>query len=219
MRTYIAGPIANKPNGNREGFHRAVFALRRAGMDPVNPHDIEPVQHDGPCPDGPTGGQEGDGVVRHNAPCYMRTDLTAMLECDAIYMLTGWEQSSGARTEFEAARAAGLTIFYERPAIDPLHLIRQRDWSYETFGPDARTKGVIDHIRKELVEIEAAPEDLEEWIDVVILALDGAWRAGHSPRAISEALSAKQARNELRSWPDWRTASPDHAIEHVEELA
>jgi hypothetical protein len=94
------------------------------------------------------------------------------------------------------------------------HLQRQREWSGRTFGPGPRTHGVIDHIRKELHEIEAAPTDISEWIDVVILALDGAWRSGASPDEIITALVTKQAKNEARSWPDWRTASPDHAIEH-----
>lgn len=100
-------------------------------------------------------------------------------------------------------------------AIDAAHLEHQRDWSTATFGPGPRLKGVLDHIRKELVEIEADPTDLGEWVDVVILAFDGAWRAGWEPQQIIDAIKEKQARNELRIWPDWRTASPDHAIEHV----
>lgn len=94
------------------------------------------------------------------------------------------------------------------------HLQRQRDFSERTFGPGTRTKGVVDHIRKELAEIEADPADITEWIDVVILALDGAWRAGFTPEQIIETLVAKQAKNEGRNWPDWRTADPDKAIEH-----
>ena len=94
------------------------------------------------------------------------------------------------------------------------HLQRQRDWSGKTFGPGRRTQGVIDHIRKELREIEADPTDLSEWIDVVILALDGAWRAGGTPSEIIAALVAKQTKNEGRQWPDWRTSDPNKAIEH-----
>lgn len=94
------------------------------------------------------------------------------------------------------------------------HVRAAREWSRETFGPGARHKGVLDHIRKELGEIEAKPNDLAEWIDVIILALDGAWRAGHEPEAIAAALRDKQARNQQRKWPDWRTRSPDEAIEH-----
>lgn len=95
------------------------------------------------------------------------------------------------------------------------HLQRQRDFSLKTFGPGPRTKGVVDHIRKELAEIEADPADIMEWVDVIILAFDGAWRAGWEPQAIVDAIVAKQTKNEARQWPDWRTADPDKAIEHV----
>ena len=101
------------------------------------------------------------------------------------------------------------------PAIDAAHLAHQRAWSERTFGPGPRTLGVTDHIRKELAEILADPADWREWIDVVILALDGAWRAGAEPQQIIDAIREKQAINEARDWPDWRTASPDAAIEHV----
>lgn len=101
--------------------------------------------------------------------------------------------------------------------IDAAHLAHQRDWSLATFGPGPRTLGVIDHIRKELDEIAADPTDLTEWVDVIILAFDGAWRAGWEPQQIIDAIKAKQARNEARTWPDWRTSSPDQAIEHDRE--
>lgn len=32
---------------------------------------------------------------------------------------------------------------------------------------------------------------------------------------IIDAIKAKQAKNEARDWPDWRTRDPDKAIEHV----
>jgi hypothetical protein len=99
-----------------------------------------------------------------------------------------------------------------QPSIDVAHLEHQREWSRATFGPDARTLGVLDHIREELDEIEAAPHDVEEWADLLILAFDGAWRAGHEPADIIAAVKAKQQRNERRAWPDWRTRSSDHKI-------
>ncbi|WP_424195470.1 dATP/dGTP pyrophosphohydrolase domain-containing protein [Ampullimonas aquatilis] len=121
----------------------------------------------------------------------------------------------------------GYTVHCNNPMCRPLrtstsqlfnfetHLQRQREWSEVTFGPGARTQGVVDHIRKELVEILDNPSDITEWIDVVILALDGAWRAGASPQQIIDTIVAKQTKNENRKWPDWRTANPDKAIEHV----
>lgn len=94
------------------------------------------------------------------------------------------------------------------------HLAHQAAWSEQTFGPGKRTAGVCDHIRKELVEVEADPEDSAEWIDVVILALDGAWRSGMTPEQIIAGIVAKQRKNEGRNWPNWRTADPNAAIEH-----
>lgn len=93
-------------------------------------------------------------------------------------------------------------------------LARQWAWSRETFGPYLRTKGVIQHITKELVEVEKKPFDLSEWADIIILALDGFWRHGGSPEGLGRILEAKYAKNVARTWPDWRTMSSDQAIEH-----
>lgn len=95
------------------------------------------------------------------------------------------------------------------------HLKRQMEWSERTFGPGARSQAVVDHIRKELREVEADPSDLEEWIDVAALAFNGALRSGASPAEIIGTLVAKQTKCEAREWPDWRTAEPNKAIEHV----
>lgn len=94
------------------------------------------------------------------------------------------------------------------------YYLRQIEWSRETFGSAPRTKGIIDHITKELREIEDLPNDLSEWIDVVILAMDGFWRHGGRARDFMPALLAKQKKNMARTWPDWRTMSEDAAIEH-----
>ncbi|MBB3752499.1 hypothetical protein FHT44_005011 [Mycolicibacterium sp. BK634] len=99
--------------------------------------------------------------------------------------------------------------------IDAAHLQRQRDFSLKTFGPGQRTDGVLDHIAKELEEIRQDPTDVSEWVDVIILAFDGAWRAGWDNQQIIDAIHAKQLKNEAREWPDWRTQDPNKAIEHV----
>lgn len=90
-----------------------------------------------------------------------------------------------------------------------------RDWSEKTFGPGVRTKGLTAHIRKELAEIEAVPDDLEEWVDVMILAIEGAWRAGYSPEQICQTLESKQAKNFTRSYP--QSVPEDVPIEHIRD--
>ena len=106
------------------------------------------------------------------------------------------------------------------------HLIRQMAFSHATFGPGERTAGVVDHIRKELIEVEEADGDSAEWVDVVILALDGLTRRlaycngdRSDPQRVAEIacnmIEGKQTRNEARDWPDWRTQSQTKAIEHL----
>lgn len=103
----------------------------------------------------------------------------------------------------------------KKHAIDEGAISAQILFSLNTFGPGDRTKGVVDHIRKELHEIESDPSDFTEWIDVLILAIDGAWRVGLSPQNIIDLYFSKMDVNRNRTWPDWRTAEPDKAIEHV----
>lgn len=102
-------------------------------------------------------------------------------------------------------------------SIDAAHLAHQREWSRETFGPGSRIEGVLDHITKEIAEVRAKPDDITEWADLAILTFDGALRQGFEPEEIIAAIKAKQSKNEGRTWPDWRTADPNKAIEHVRE--
>lgn len=122
------------------------------------------------------------------------------------------------------------------------HLTRQITFSRATFGPGPRTKGVSDHIQKELKEVEKVYQENDgnpsegpdcmvhgdaasEWTDVAILGLDGLTRAlwAAHPTCTADQIAAmaverivlKQGKNELRDWPDWRTADADKAIEHV----
>jgi len=122
-----------------------------------------------------------------------------------------------------SVRVAGRKPPAPLPAADPsleegfslaAWLVAQEAWSRETFGPGERTDGILSHIEKELGEIRENPRDLEEWVDVLILALDGFWRHGGSPRRLAELLSGKQSRNFARHWPDWRDYGQDEAIEH-----
>jgi hypothetical protein len=106
----------------------------------------------------------------------------------------------------ECRRRFDLAAFFDAKAA----------WSRETFGPGDRYAGVIAHIRKELDEIEAEPSEAVEWIDVVLLAMDGAWRsAGLDGGEFVAVLKAKDGANRMRTWPDWRTLKPGEVSEHV----
>ena len=110
-------------------------------------------------------------------------------------------------------------------------LINKARWSLDTFGTGARTKGLTEHIRKELLEIEEAPEDLLEWIDVFMLATDGFWRAYTAHHTSEEEITYdvleraaekfcylmmyKDNLNRSRKWP--KPTSQDHCNEHIKE--
>lgn len=100
------------------------------------------------------------------------------------------------------------------------YLYRQIKFSEKAFGTTDkvdRTKGIIDHIKKELIEVEESPDDIEEWIDVVMLGFDGAWRNGATPEQIVETLLNKLIKNENRQWPDWTKSDPNKAILHKKD--
>lgn len=108
-------------------------------------------------------------------------------------------------------------------SLDLIDHIRNRQipFSKQTFGPGSRANGVLDHIEKEIEEVREDPEDVEEWIDIVMLGLDGAWRSLQGrvseeeiPNLIAAVISGKQTKNERRQWPDWRTQDLDKAICH-----
>jgi hypothetical protein len=116
------------------------------------------------------------------------------------------------------------------------HLIRQAAFGRATFGPGPRTEGVLKHIETEIEEVRKATsldERANEWVDIAILGLDGLLRAvrerselWHHPDIVTNdhvasvavgMILKKQAKNELRDWPDWRTMSSDAPIEHDRE--
>lgn len=93
-------------------------------------------------------------------------------------------------------------------------LERQKEWSERTIGPGARTLGLTRHIEKECQEIREAPGDLSEWIDIIILGLDGFWRAGGAPEDLYRALDTKMTINQQRTYP---RVPEDQPSEHVRE--
>lgn len=80
-------------------------------------------------------------------------------------------------------------------------LIKHGEWAEKTFGSGLRTKGITDHIRKELIEIENDPKSLEEWVDIIMLALDGARRIGATPVDIFNQLENKLTICATRVYP------------------
>ena len=90
MKVYIAGPITGIPEHNKPAFEMAAALLRANGHEPVNPHDL--------CSEGTPWSE-----------C-MRVDIRAMLDCDAVALLDGWESSRGASMEQWVGHRCGLKV-------------------------------------------------------------------------------------------------------------
>lgn len=143
---------------------------------------------------------------QHHFGGVVQAHSNTVIEATAEDMAT-WDKES------ERRRKQKLEQF------DILRFMKEKnDWSTQTFGPGRRTKGVIAHLRSELTEIEANPGDVVEWCDVILLAMDGAYRAGFTPNDVITALIEKQAKNTRRQWPDWRTKSQDEFSTHVKGI-
>ena len=80
---------------NFPAFEEAARRLREQGHTVISPHECEEVNHDAPKP----------------WAYYMRRDIVAMMGCDTIVMLPGWEQSRGANLERHVAEALSFTIY------------------------------------------------------------------------------------------------------------
>lgn len=105
MRVYVAGPMRGYPEFNFPAFLTAAAALAEGGHEPINP-----AQQDldvGFIPEGLTGWEPLD-ELGFDLRASLAWDLDQVCAADAIYLLPGWERSSGARAEVAAAAALGL---------------------------------------------------------------------------------------------------------------
>ena len=93
MKVYIAGPMTGLPQFNRPAFHQAALNLSFEHHVPLNPAIL---------PDGLT---EAD---------YMAVGITMLQRADAIFLLTGWQFSAGARAEHALALKLGLEVIEQR---------------------------------------------------------------------------------------------------------
>lgn len=55
--------------------------------------------------------------VRGSWEGYMKDAIPQLCSCDAIYLLTGWTESRGAREEFYIAELLKMPVFYEEDYI------------------------------------------------------------------------------------------------------
>ena len=126
-----------------------------------------------------------------------------------LYKLKSEAELLKSDLELEQKESAG-TVFW---LIE--FLIKNQNWSKQTFGTGKRTKGIIKHIKRELEEIQDKPEDYKEWIDIILLAMDGYWRHGGDVVNLPIHLDDKQKINFNRVYP--YPISEDEPSQHIKQ--
>jgi hypothetical protein len=94
MKIYISGKITGIEDKAPGIFEAAQKRLGSLGHEVVNPITIN-HEHD------------------KSWGSYMKADVKALCDCDAIYMLSNWKDSRGATIERKIAMLLGLSVIYE----------------------------------------------------------------------------------------------------------
>lgn len=100
-RLYLSGPMTGIEAHNAPAFNAAAAKLRALGYDVFNP-----AEH---------------GFDELPWEQYLRRDLAALLDLDALAMLPGWTASRGAQLEVHVAKSLGM------PVLPVEHWLREGD--------------------------------------------------------------------------------------------
>jgi len=96
MKIYLAGPMRGILDYNFPAFNREADRLRALGHDVFNPAEEE---------SGPPAPGQHLPMVR-----YMRKDLPVVMASDAVVLLPGSSQSTGATMEVVVAAGCGIPL-------------------------------------------------------------------------------------------------------------
>lgn len=99
MKVYISGKITGLPISEaEERFKDAEDLITALNLIPVNPLN--------------------NGLPRHSSwEEHMARDIELLKTCEAIFMLDNWEDSRGAKIEYEFAIGAGKKVMYEKMTV------------------------------------------------------------------------------------------------------
>jgi hypothetical protein len=95
MKLYLAGPMSGYPQHNWPIFREKAAELRAAGYEVIDASECN--------------GPYEDAVAKGYFEC-LKTDLRAMLTCEAVALLTHWEESKGANIERQLAMQVGMVV-------------------------------------------------------------------------------------------------------------
>jgi hypothetical protein len=94
-KIYISGKISQLTESEAQLlFENAEKVCTEMGYEPVNPMKLN-HDHD------------------KSWEMYMREDIRQMMDCEAIYMLSNWSFSKGAKIEYDLACNLGFKVIHE----------------------------------------------------------------------------------------------------------
>ena len=97
MIAYISGPMTGYPDFNFPAFAAAAATFRGAGWTILSPHEN-------------FGGDQTRDYLE-----YLRADMEAIRQAEAIILLPGWPSSNGARWELQIALGLKLKVYFFDP--------------------------------------------------------------------------------------------------------
>ena len=90
-RIYLSGPMTGIPDWNFPAFNAEAARLRALGYSVLSPAELNP----------------DTSLPWHEC---LRADLKALLDCDTLALLEGWQGSKGAHLEMHVAHRVGIQI-------------------------------------------------------------------------------------------------------------
>lgn len=113
-RYYVAGPMRGRPRFNFDAFDAEAKRLRALGYEVISPAEMdrELGMDENEYPRLPAWFSIKDAL---------RRDFAAIVTCDAIVLLPGWEESEGTQAEIDVARKCGLQILHAG-TLEPVRL-------------------------------------------------------------------------------------------------
>lgn len=95
MKIYVSLPISGQDKFIvQKRAWMAKEKMKNFGHTPITPFDVSP--------------DEKATYAEH-----MGKDIQALLECEAVYFLQGWQNSNECQAEYEIARIYGKKIIFE----------------------------------------------------------------------------------------------------------
>ena len=114
-RIYVAGKMRGIPLYNFPAFDARKHELEALGHRVISPADLDRAYGFDPYK-GDTAETDGANFDMKSA---IRRDVDALLNCDWLVLLDGWETSVGATGEIAIAKWVGMQIFYPGDKVPP----------------------------------------------------------------------------------------------------